>query len=378
MPVRGPEHTSEAFGAIIQAMNRALLVATILLVLPLSQLPPAALAQQPPASPVPTPAGSPTPVGSPTPPPSPTPTPNLEDVGPESLQQRIDIFQDRRLIYELDEKTKAYSLRQGPDPIYDVDFIELMHDASLSQYWYGERNRDWGIWIGLGAVGVPVGSALFFQNFHAQGPLAIFASTETTTSAYANVSDPRSFALSLAGVALAMYGLYNLGLWLTEQLDTYHPNRLDEPAILPRVRQFNEDLRERLNLEPSQIPSPPTPRPSPTTTPSTSPSPGGFPLPNTPGRANDTNPDGEAPFTIPTPLPVMEPGVIPSALVPTPKPRPSEFLFPGAPGRVAGSPAVLPSPAGSPAVKASPKASPKAASPKPSAAPSVAYPGTEP
>ena len=62
-------------------MNRALLVATVLLVLPLS-LPPAALAQQPAASP--TPPASPTPAGSPTPPPAPTPTPNLEDEGPQA------------------------------------------------------------------------------------------------------------------------------------------------------------------------------------------------------------------------------------------------------------------------------------------------------
>ena len=147
-----------------------------------------------------------------------------------------------------------YSLRQGPDPIYDVDFVELMNDASLSQYWYGERNKDWALRIGIGAVGVPAGALLFLNNFQAQGGLAAFAVPNPNPSGnpgltYQNVSDPRTFALSLVGVAVAMYGLYSLGLWLTEQLDTYHPNRLDEPAILPRVHQLNEDLRERLNLE---------------------------------------------------------------------------------------------------------------------------------
>jgi hypothetical protein len=363
-------------------MNRALLAATILLVLPLSQLPPVAMAQQPPASPAPTPT-PPAPSASPTPPPSPTPTPNLEEEGPRDLQQRIDIYQDRRLIYELDQKTKDYILRQGPDPIYDVDFVELMNDDSLTKYWYGQRNRDWALWLGIGLVGVPIGAAVFFQNFHAQGALAPFAVPNPEPSlnpglGYANASDPRSFALSLAGVAVAMYGLYNLGQWVAEQLDWYHPNRLDEPAILPRVHTFNEDLRERLNLEPPQIPSPPTPRPSPTPTPSVSPSGGAFPLPGTPGRANETAPE-EAPAMIPTPLPVMSPGAIPSELVPTPRVRPSEFMFPGPPGRVPGSPAILPTVAPSAPVKASPgpKTSPKA-SPKPTPRPSVAYPGTEP
>jgi hypothetical protein len=357
-------------------MNRPVLAATLLLVLPLSQLPPAALAQQPPASPAPTP----TPAGSasPTPLPSPTPTPNLEEEGPQSLQQRIDIFQDRRLIYELNKDTQAYTLRQGPDPIYDVDFVELLNDESLSRFWFGERNKDWAIKIGIGAVGVPLGAAVFFQNFRAEGGLAPFAKPNPGPSpdpglSYANVSDPRSFALSLAGVAVAMYGLYNLGQWAAEQLDLYHPNRLDEPAILPRVRQFNEDLRERLNLEPSQIPSPPTPRPSPTPTPSASPSGGIIPLPTPPGGVNQTTPDQLAPQTIPTPLPVIEPGAIPSALVPTPRPRPSEFMFPGPPGRVPASPAELPSYAPSAAPSPSPKASPK-----PTPKPSVAYPGTEP
>jgi hypothetical protein len=341
-------------------LNRAVLVATLLFAVPLTQLPPDALAQQPAATPTPAVSPSATPVYSPTPP------PNLEDEGPRDLQERIDIFQDRRLIYELNEKDKTYTLRQGPDPIYDADFVELMNDESLNKFWYGERNKDWAIWLGTGAVGLPVGALIFLQNFRAEGPLAFFASA--SNQQVQNVSDPKTFALSVAGVALAMYGAYNLSLWVTEQLDTYHPNRLDDPAIAPRVRSFNDDLRERLNLEPADIPSPPTPRPSPSPTPSVSPNADVFPLPSTPGRVDQSLPMGGPPRTIPTPLPLNEPGVVPSALVPTTKPRPSEFLFPGRPGR---------EPAPIATTSPRPSAKPKA-SPKPTPRPSVAYPGTEP
>jgi hypothetical protein len=352
-------------------LNRAVLAATLMLVLPLAQLTPAE-AQAPAPGPTPVPNGTPLPgvLASPTPKPyvSPTPTPNLEEEGPRDKQQRIDVFQDRRMIYEINEGTKAYSLRQGPDPIYDVDFVELMKDPSLTKYWQSERNKDWATWIGIGVIGVPIGSLLFLQNFQASGPLALFADPQRTQSQ--NASDPRSFTLSLAGVVIGMYGFYNLALWVLENVDQYHPNRLDEEALLPRVHTFNDELRDRLNLEPSDIPSPPTPRPSTTATPSQSPSPGTLPLATPGGPVDQSMPEGQPPKGVPTPLPVLEPGSIPSALLPTTRPRPSEFMFPGPPGRVPGSPAATAPPTAS----AKPSAKP---TPRPSVSP-VPYPGTEP
>lgn len=263
---------------------------------------------------------------------------------PEEKQRRLDLFQERRLIFEPgaqkgDEPAKNgspapfnYTLRQGPETIYDKDFVELMNDPSLTQFWLGERNRDYAYWLGAGAVGVPVGAMIFYQNFIGEGPLAPFK--EPSVGDKTLPGDWRTFSLTVAGAALAGYGLYTLSLWLLEELDLRHPNRLDQDSITPRVNDWNERLRERLNLDPQDIPSPPTPRPSPTPTPSPSEDWDGegadLNLPSPPVGGPDDQPYGGPPPAMPLPLPVETPGAIPSRS-PAPSPRPSVFRFPGEP-----------------------------------------------
>lgn len=256
-------------------------------------------------------------------------------------QERIDKFQDRRLIFEPSPSPAGpqdYTLRQGPDYIYDSDFVELMNDKSLTNFWLGERNRDWAFWLGTGAVTVPLGTVLFVDNFKAQGPLAFFANGAQAQGV--NASDWRTFGLSVAGVALAAYGAYNLTQWVLETLDVSHPNRLDADSIAPRVTEWNDQLRERLNLDPEDIPSPPPPRPSPSPVPSASGNPdntdtgidqgqlGNTPSP--PVGGPDSWPQGTPPSTSQIPLPVISPGRLPPSGLPspTPKPRPSDFFFP--------------------------------------------------
>jgi hypothetical protein len=258
-------------------------------------------------------------------------------------QERIDKFQDRRLIFEPSPSpagAQDYQLRQGPDTIYDADFVELMNDKSLTNFWLGERNRDWAYWIGSGAVAVPLGGMLFANNFRAQGPLAFFANGSQAQGV--NASDWRTFGLSVVGVALAAYGAYNLTQWVAESLDLSHPNRLDADSIAPRVTEWNDQLRERLNLDPEDIPSPPPPRPSPSPVPSGSVPPDNTTstgidqsqlglTPSPPVGGPDSWPQGAPPSnTSQIPLPVISPGRLPpsGAPSPTPKPRPSEFFFP--------------------------------------------------
>ncbi|MFP5502111.1 MAG: hypothetical protein ACLGIN_06450 [Candidatus Sericytochromatia bacterium] len=251
---------------------------------------------------------------------------------PDEKQTRIDRFQDFRLIYE-PGKEGAYTLRQGPETIYDRDFVTLMNDPSLTRYWLGERNRDYAFKIGGGVLGVTAGTALFWQTFRGTGLAEAWGQpvpaelpgnqAEVGRAAAANASDWRIFTLSVIGVGLAGYGLYNLNLWLQEELDWYHPNRLEEESILPRVEEWNEDLRTRLNLEPEDIPSPPTPRPS--TTPTPSPLPSGFVPPSPPVGGPGALPMGGPPSPVPTPLPVIVPGELPSPLLPveaSPEPAP--------------------------------------------------------
>jgi hypothetical protein len=255
---------------------------------------------------------------------------------PGEKEQRIEKFQDHRLIFEPSPSPAGpfdYQLRQGPDTIYDVDFVELMDDPSLTNFWLGERNRDWAWWIGSGAVAVPLGGMLFLNNFRAQGPLAFFANSAQAQGN--NASDWRTFGLSVIGVGLAAYGIYNLSQWVLESLDFSHPNRLDKDSIEPRVNEWNEQLRERLNLDPEDIPSPPPPRPSPSPTPSGAPTTGteqapAVIAPSTPVGGPNSFPEGEPPATTSEPLPVVSPGrVLPSGFPsPTPKPRPSDFYFP--------------------------------------------------
>ncbi len=297
---------------------------------------------------------------------------------PAEKQQRVDIYQDRRIIVEPDPEEKKDKkdgeatarppsmkllLRQGPDRIYHVDFVQLMDDPSLTSFWARERNRDWAIWLGTGVVGVPTGTLLFLQNFRGEGSLAPF--TQTGRAQAANASDLRGYALSVIGAGVALYGAYNLGLWFAETLDIFHPDRLDPAAIEPRAREFNERLRERLNLDPEDIPSPPPPRPSPS--PSRTPDPlevddeiDAPPPVGGPG----SDPYGGEPIIMPTPLPVASPGAVPRELVPTPEPRPSIFKFyPG--------PAGYPVPSMRPDLDASPTPTPPApVTPAPTVAPS--------
>lgn len=293
---------------------------------------------------------------------------------PAQKQRRVDIYQDRRIIVEPDPEAKKDKkdgeaeatkpamkliLRQGPDRIYHVDFVQLMDDPSLTRFWATERNRDWIIWTGTGVVGVPAGTLLFLQNFRGEGSLAPF--TQTGRAQAANAGDLRGYALSVLGAGVALYGAYNLGLWLAETLDVFHPDRLDPAAIEPRAREFNDRLAERLNLDPADLPSPPPPRPSPS--PSRTPDALGDDdeidaPPPVGGPGSD--PYGGEPIMMPTPLPVASPGAVPPELLPTPEPRPSIFKFyPG--------PAGYPVPSMRPDLDATPTPAP--AGPAPSAAP---------
>ncbi|MEB3195774.1 MAG: hypothetical protein VKP62_01080 [Candidatus Sericytochromatia bacterium] len=250
-------------------------------------------------------------------------------------QRRIDAFQDRRLIIESDAKDaknpspkdKSASpaplqLRQGPDRIFHVDFVELMDDPSLTRDWEWERNKDWAWWLGSGLVGLPLGGLLFYQNFRGEGPLALFSSGGG--QAVSGAADWRSFTLSVTGAALSMFATYQLGQWFAETLDVSHPDRLEALSITPRVTEWNERLGERLNLDPSEWPSPPPPRPSATPTPSPSPgaSPTGAPTAAPMVGGPDANPYGTEVPVMPTPLPLASPGslVLPS---PAPSPRPT-------------------------------------------------------
>ena len=305
---------------------------------------------------------------------------------PAEKQRRVDLYQDRRLIVEPDPEAKGDEkaspapgaapgrqpvanllLRQGPDRIYQADFVQLLDDPSLTAYWARERNRDWAIWLGTGAVGVPAGTLLFLQNFRGEGGLAPFNAPGRAQAA--NAGDLRAYALSVVGAGVALYGAYNLGLWIAENLDLHHPNRLDAEAIEPRAREFNDRLRERLNLDVADIPSPPPPRPSPS--PTRTPDPLGdedeidAPAPvGGPGSA----PQGDEPVVLPTPLPLASPGQIPRELLPTPEPRPSIFKFyPGPQGYPV--PSMRPDPDATPTATPTPAASPAPGAPAPAPSP---------
>ncbi|MEB3330740.1 MAG: hypothetical protein VKQ33_16060 [Candidatus Sericytochromatia bacterium] len=257
---------------------------------------------------------------------------------PDSLQRRLDAFQERRLIVEgaAGRSSGAASdrpgpspsplvLRQGPDRIYHVDFVELMDDPSLTRDWEAQRARDWAWWIGTGAVGGPLGAALFVQNFRGAGPLALFATP--AAGGGGNAGDWRGFTLSVAGAGLALYGCYNLGLWLGETLDLHHPDRLEDVSILGRVREWNERLVEHYALDPATLPPPPTPRPSATPTPQpqdpfAEATPGALSSPLQPAPLQDLPYGGEVPV-MPTPLPLASPGALPPA-TPSPSPAPPE------------------------------------------------------
>ena len=252
-------------------------------------------------------------------------------------QARIEQYQDRRIVVEVDpedknpqEAKRRLLLRQGPDRIYQVDFVQLMDDPSLTGYWERERNKEWALWLGTGATGIPLGTVLFLQNFRGEGGLAPF--TDASRPQAANAGDLRGYSLSVLGAGLALYGAYNLGLWIAENLDLLHPERLENDSIGPRARAWNDTLAERLNLDPSDLPSPPTPRPSP----SPSPTPSLFEdetAASPPVGGPDGGPYGGPPPAMPTPLPLAQPGVVPSALVASPSPRPSIFqIYPGPAG----------------------------------------------
>ncbi|MEB3224046.1 MAG: hypothetical protein VKS61_18390 [Candidatus Sericytochromatia bacterium] len=262
---------------------------------------------------------------------------------PVALQRRLDAFQERRLIIEgtpgpspsasPGQPTPSPSplvLRQGAERIYHVDFVELMDDPSLTRDWEAQRARDWAWWAGTGLVGVPLGGALFVQNFRGEGPLALFASAGGQGGA--NAGDWRAFSLSLIGAGLALYGGYNMGLWLGENLDLHHPDRLEAVSILSRVREWNDRLVEHYGLEPATLPPAPTPRPSTTPTPPPAypfaePSPVAMASPFQPGPPADL-PYGVDVPVMPTPLPLASPGaLLAPAAGPTGGPTPERPAF---------------------------------------------------
>lgn len=250
----------------------------------------------------------------------------VADPGASSeLELRIARYQDLRLIFEPGPSGQPPSFRQGPDLIYESDFVALLAEPELTRHWGWLRARDWGLWLGAGALGLPLGGLVFANNFVGQGPLALFSLP--AQSAKANVSDPRAFALSVSGLALAGVGLYFTGLWGAEVLDRHHPNRLDEAAIRPRVGAFNEMLKERLDLVYEKLPAPPTPRPSPSPSPSPSVDPFAQPLwaPPTPPPGSSLDYPAPLPSAMPVPLPLLE---APATPWPSPSQRPWRPLWP--------------------------------------------------
>lgn len=169
--------------------------------------------------------------------------------------ERIREYTERAFDYS-PEGSASYTVKRGGKPISDLDLATSsgepeFESAVRTKILKGRLYR-----AEIGALSLPLGILVGLDNFFGNRPrttkLENFELPPSIVAPYPS-DDWRSFVLSAAGAALALYGAFQLGELAGEALGTYRPRYLSQAEARSAIEDYNRKLAMELNLEPSAI-----------------------------------------------------------------------------------------------------------------------------
>ncbi len=175
--------------------------------------------------------------------------PALADV-PSNDTARIQQYEDQAIAFE-PQGSRSYTLTRGGRRIDDSLLASLSDDPDLLDEVHTAQ-RDRHIYeLTTGIVGVPLGLLLAVDNFfgHSAGPRKFGGVTlpPSIVAPFA-ASDPLSFAISIGGAIVAIYGAWQLGEFIGEAAGTYHPAYLPQAEAKAAAKEYNQQLAIELDL----------------------------------------------------------------------------------------------------------------------------------
>lgn len=176
---------------------------------------------------------------------------------PDDKTGRILEYQSHHLEFT-SSASNSYSVREGTGTasiqIGDRTLAERAGDQDLLDEL---RNRQrWRTFSQLAwSVGIPLGLALFIDNFFGNPrPAGLKGLPQPVVSFYPG-NDWRSFALATSGATLAAYGTWSVGSWVAERLGFSFANLLTPAAAQAAVHTANNRLLDDLALSAQDVAS---------------------------------------------------------------------------------------------------------------------------
>ena len=175
--------------------------------------------------------------------------PVLADV-PSNDTARIQQYEDQAIAFQA-QGSRSYTLTRGGKRIDDSLLASLSGDPDLvDEVNTAQRNRH--IYqLTTGIIGLPLGLLLAADNFfgHRAGPRK-FGGVTLPPSIVAPfpASNPLSFAISVGGAIVALYGAWQLGELIGEAAGAYHPAYLPQAQARTAAKDYNHQLAIELDL----------------------------------------------------------------------------------------------------------------------------------
>jgi hypothetical protein len=164
--------------------------------------------------------------------------------------ERIKAYADRALDFAA-EGSASYSVKRGGKPISDMDLATTSGDPDLPILVETNQIKGRLYRAEIGALSTSVGLLVGFDNFFGNRPakqkLANFELPASILAPYV-ADDWRSFALSAAGAALAIYGAWQIGELIGEAIGSYKPRYLSQETVKRTVEDYNKALISELGL----------------------------------------------------------------------------------------------------------------------------------
>ena len=164
------------------------------------------------------------------------------------LHDHLEITQPSSSSYELRQGTGTTLIR-----VDDQFLAQAASDSELiERVTSAERSR--ALWQLAWSPAFPLGAYVFFDNFLGNPrPSGLANSAPSPVVSFYPAGDWRSYAIATAGLAIAAYGVANLGSWVAERFHWSIPNLLPNETAKKAVDKANKALMDDLILTAEDI-----------------------------------------------------------------------------------------------------------------------------
>lgn len=170
---------------------------------------------------------------------------------PDDKTGRIQEFREREITLT-EPASGSYQIFQGKERIGDLTLAEAIGDQALESRLRGELQRR-ALWQLSWTALIPLGGFVFYDNFYGSERPPTTNLPPARLAPYP-ATDLRAFLLTLAGGAVATYGVVNAVQWVSERFGWSIPQLMEPELAREKVQEARAGLLDELNLLASDVP----------------------------------------------------------------------------------------------------------------------------